>query len=305
MAGSSPYLPSTAGFGGLPEGYAAASSPEATVIPFGLEATVTFGGGTARGPAAILAASPELEFFDERWWCEPARRIAIRTLAEPVIAQPVEAALDQLAGLVDTELGAGRFPLVLGGEHSITPGAIRPAVARHPDLVLLHVDAHADLRDGYLGERFSHASAIRRCLDHPGVRVVSFGIRNLSGEEARFLEEHRDRVQVFWGHDRTRWDLDRAAAWLRDRPVWITFDVDGLDASLMPATGTPEPGGLFWDDAMRVLELGAGCAGEVVGADVNELAPIAGMQAPDFVAARLAYRVLAFALLGVPHGPPL
>ena len=190
----------------------------------------------------------------------------------------------------------GKFPMVFGGEHSITPGAIRPFVARHEQLVLLHFDAHADLRDGYLGERYSHASAIRRCLDYPNVSVVSLGIRNISQSELSFYEANKDRVHIFWAKDKPRCDLEALKPLLESKTVYLTFDVDGFDASLMPATGTPEPGGLFWDEVMSVLEF-AREACNIAGADVNELAPIENFHSPNFVAAKLAYKILSHALL--------
>ena len=158
------------------------------VIPFGLEASVSYGGGTAAGPAAILAASQQLELYDEELGREPYLDYGVAALREPAIARPIEAALDQLAGLVETVLEQGKFPFVLGGEHSLTAGAIRPFVARHQDLVVLQLDAHADLRDGYLGERYSHAAAMRRVLDHAGVSLVSVGIRAISKAEVEFYE---------------------------------------------------------------------------------------------------------------------
>ena len=281
-------------------GEGAARRPQdaaALVIPFPLEATVTFGGGTARGPEAIIAASPELEFFDETLGLEPCHAFGIATLEAPRVRTPVAAAVDQIASLVSEALAAGHFPLVLGGEHSLTAGAVRPFAGRYSDLVVLQFDAHADLRDDYRGERHNHGCAMRRVLDAAHVRLVSVGLRNISVDEADFYERNRDRVSVHWARNRADWDLAEIVAPLEGKPVYVTFDVDGFDASLMPATGTPEPGGLFWDDAMAVLEAAAS-AGTVVGADVVELAPIDGIHSCDFTAAKLAYKVLSLALTG-------
>ncbi|WP_421791268.1 agmatinase [Hyphobacterium sp.] len=282
------------GFLGLEEQLAPADAPLVRVIPFGLEASVTFGGGTSKGPAAMIAASHEVELFDETLWREPVEAFRVETLVEPSIPAKVEPALDMLASLTDEALKEGAFPIVLGGEHSITPGAIRPFLERYPDLILLHFDAHADLRDGYEGEHYSHAAAIRRCLDAPDLEVVSLGIRNISKEEIPFLEANRHRVHIHWAKDKRNWSLDEIIAPLKDRPIYVTFDVDGLDASLMPATGTPEPGGLFWDDVIPVLEA-ATKVGKFVGADVNELAPIEGFHGPNFIAAKLAYKIMSLA----------
>lgn len=277
-----------------------AASPEkarAVVIPFGLEASVSYGSGTKDGPAAILKASQQLELFDEELWREPYADYGIAALREPKIATPIAAALDQLEGMVEGVLAAGHFPFVLGGEHSLTAGAIRPFARRHPDLVVLQFDAHADLRDGYQGEPYSHAAAMRRVLDHPGVSLVSVGIRAISAGEATFLEANRHRIHIYWGKDQARWKIDEIVAHLRGRPVYVTFDIDALDASVMPATGTPTPGGLSYLLATEILRRAAE-AGRIVGADLVELAPMAGFHACDFTAAQLAYKMLSYALSG-------
>lgn len=271
------------------------AAAKAVVIPFGLEASVSYGGGTAQGPEAIIAASPKLEFFDETLWCEPYRQFGIATLEAPEIAPGVEAALAQLEALVEAVLAGGRFPLTLGGEHSLTAGAIRPFATRHRDLVVLQFDAHSDLRDGYLGEHYSHAAAMRRVLDHESVSLISVGIRATDMSEVPFIEANPERVTIYWAKDRRRWNIEEIVAPLQGRPVYITFDVDGFDSSLMPATGTPEPGGFFFDEACEILRA-ASQAGTVIGADIVELAPIAGLHACEFTAAKLAYKLLTYAL---------
>ncbi len=286
------FMPLEEGFLGLEEHLAPEDAPRVRIIPFGMEATVSYGGGTARGPAAMIAASHEVELFDEDLWRQPVEAFRVETLIEPKIPARAEAALDLLAKLVGDAVANDAFPMTFGGEHSITAGAIRPMLKRWPDLMLLHFDAHADLRDGYEGEHYSHAAAIRRCLDHPSLEIVSIGIRNISAEEIPFLEANGDRISIHWAKDKSSWDLEDIIAPLRGRPVYVTFDVDGFDASLMPATGTPEPGGLFWDDVMPILKR-AGEVAEIVGADVNELAPQPGLHSADFVAAKLAYKILA------------
>jgi agmatinase len=290
-------LPSDRGFLGLPaeEAYPAAADARAVIVPFGLEATVSYGGGTAAGPAAILEASHQVELFDEEFWCEPVADYGVATLAPLTPATPVAAALDQLEPAVRGIMDAGKFPLTLGGEHSLTAGAIRPFVARYPDMAILHFDAHADLRDGYEGEPFSHAAALRRCLDQGDMELVSLGIRNISAEEIPFLEANRERIHIHWAKDMRSWDPAVIVKPLAGRPVYLTFDLDGFDASLMAATGTPEPGGMFWDDALAVIRAAAGVC-EIVGADVVELAPKPNLHACDFLAAKLAYKILSYAL---------
>ena len=268
----------------------------AVVIPFGLEASVSYGGGTAAGPAAILEASHQLELYDEELGCEPYRAWGVAALREPAIKPGIDAALDQLAGLVDGVLAQGKFPFVLGGEHSLTPGAIRPIAARHPGLVVLQFDAHADLRDGYQGERYSHAAAMRRVLDLAGVSLVSVGIRAVSTEEVAFYDANRDRITIHWAKDQARWDIEAIVAPLRGRPVYVTFDIDALDSAVMPATGTPTPGGLGYWQALGILRQACEVAGQVVGADLVEFAPIPGLHACDYTAAALAYKMLAYAL---------
>ena len=294
------YMPPRAAF--LEPERQDADRPEAAravVIPFGLEASVSYGHGTRHGPAAILKASHALELFDEELWCEPYLDWGVATLRVPKIASPNAAALTQLAGIVETVLDQGRFPLTLGGEHALTAGAIRPFAQRFPDLVVLQLDAHADLRDGYQGEEFSHAAAMRRLLDvvpdTGAISLVQVGIRAISAGEIPFLRSHSHRIRVFWGKDRKLWDIEQMVAPLAGRPVYITFDVDALDPSIMPATGTPEPNGLAFDDALAILKRACE-VGTVVGADIVELAPMAGYHAADYTAARLAYKILSYAL---------
>lgn len=285
------------GFLGLTEDQAVDyHTAKAVIIPFGLEASVSYGGGTSKGPQAMIDASHQVELFDEHFWCEPYKHIGVVTLPEPSIHSDIEKAIDQLEAIVQTVLNDGKFPLTFGGEHSITPGAIRPFVKQHKNLVILHFDAHADLRDGYDGVHYSHASALRRCLDHDSVTLVSLGIRNISLDEIPFLETNRHRIHIHWGKDKAHWNLEDILKPLRDRPIYLTFDVDGLDGSVMSATGTPEPGGLFWQETMDIIEA-ASKVGTIVGADINELAPKPNLHACDFLAAKLAYKILAFSFL--------
>lgn len=281
-----------------PEESVSYNDAKAVIVPFGLEASVSYGGGTSKGPEAIIKASHEVELFDEQLWCEPFRDIGIATLKEPNIDSNLPKALEQLEHIVHTLLNDKKFPLVLGGEHAITAGAIRPYAQKFDNLAILHFDAHADLRDGYEGEHYSHASALRRCLDDSAVKnhgkniqLVSCGIRNISAEEIPFLDANRNRIHIYWAKDKKHWNTEEIVSHLKGKPVYLTFDVDGLDSSLMPATGTPEPGGLFWDEAMHIITE-VSKAATIVGADINELAPIKGWHACDFLAAKLAYKIL-------------
>jgi agmatinase len=290
------YLPGKASF--LDPVRADADQPasaRAVVVPFGLEASVSYGSGTAAGPAAILKASQQLELYDEELGREAYLDYGVAALREPPIARPIEAALDQLACLVEAVLRQGKFPFVLGGEHSLTAAAVRPLLARHRDLMVLQFDAHADLRDGYLGERYSHAAAMRRVLDHAGVSLIQVGLRSVSAAEVAYMQEHRDRISAYWAKDQGTWDMDGMLRRLAGRPLYVSFDIDVLDAAVMPATGTPTPGGLGYWQALALLRR-ACAAGSVVGADLVEFAPIAGLHAYDYTAAALAYKLLSYAL---------
>ena len=267
--------------------------PKVIVVPFGLEKTVSYGGGTKNGPKEIIKASHQVELFDEELNKEPYKEIGIKTLKPFPIKKNIKEALKQLSRINEQIISSDKFPFVFGGEHSITPGSIKPIVEKYEDLTLLHFDAHADLRESYQGEKFSHASAIKRCLDFRNVKVVSFGIRNLSKPEMDFYENNRDRVEIFWGKDKKNWDLSKIDKFFANKTVYITFDVDGFDASIMPATGTPEPGGLLWEDVLPIIKKVCQIS-NIVGADINELAPIKNFDTYNFLVAKLAYKILAY-----------
>ena len=263
------------------------------VVPFGLEKTVSYGGGTSKGPAEIIKASHQVELFDEDLNKEPYKSIGIKTLKPFPIKKNIVDALKQIENINKLLIDKKKFPLILGGEHSLTSGAIRPFVKKFDKLCLLHFDAHADLRNNYNGNKFSHASAIRRCLDNSNVSVVSFGIRNISSSEICFLKRNHKRIKIFWAKDKSRWNLNQLKEIIRNKKVYLTFDVDGLDSSLMPATGTPEPGGLFWDETINIIKIAAQSA-HIVGADINELSPIKGFDSYNFLVAKLAYKIIAY-----------
>ena len=267
--------------------------PKVIVVPFGLEKTVSYGSGTKNGPREIIKASHQVELFDEELNNEPYREIGIKTIKPFTIKKKISDALDQLSAINKEILLKNKFPMVFGGEHSITSGSIKPFVDKYKQITLLHFDAHADLRESYQGEKFSHASAIKRCLDFKNVNVVSFGIRNLSRPEMNFYNNNKDRIEIFWGKDKKNWDLSQLDKLFHDRTVYITFDVDGFDASIMPATGTPEPGGMLWEDVLPIIKKVCKVS-NVVGADISELAPIKNFNSYNFLVAKLAYKILAY-----------
>ena len=266
------------------------------VVPFGLEKTVSYGGGTRNGPKEIIKASHQVELYDEELNCEPFKKIGIKTLKPFKIEKNVKKALSVMSKINQDILEKKLFPMTLGGEHSITSGCISPFTKKFKNICLLHFDAHADLRDSYNGEKFSHASAIRRCLDYPNVNVISFGIRNISKEEIPFLKRNSKRIKIFWAKDKSKWDLNKFERLINNKNVYITFDVDGLDSGIMPATGTPEPGGLFWDETLNILKIAAKNS-NIVGADLNELSPIKGFNSYNFLAAKLVYKILSYKFL--------
>ncbi len=263
------------------------------VVPFGLEKTVSYGGGTKNGPKEIIKASHQVELFDEELNKEPYKKIGIKTLKPFSIKKKITSALTQLSKINEKIISQQKFPMVLGGEHSITVGAIKPFIKKYKKIIILHFDAHADLRESYKGERYSHASAIKRCLDYKNVKVVSFGIRNLSQYEMNFYKKNKDRIKIFWSKDKKDWNLNQLVKIFKNKNVYITFDVDGFDSSIMPATGTPEPGGMLWEDVLPIIKKVCK-ASNVIGADINELAPIKNFDSYNFLVAKLTYKILAY-----------
>ena len=257
------------------------------IVPFGLEKTVSYGGGTRNGPKEIIKASHQVELYDEELNCEPYKKIGIKTLKPFKIHKNIKKALKKMSDINEEILNKKLFPLTLGGEHSITPGCIAPFVKRYKKLCLLHFDAHADLRESYNGEKFSHASAIKRCLDYKNVSVISFGIRNISLNEIPYLKKNSSRINIFWAKNKLKWNLEKFKSLIKNKTVYLTFDVDGLDSSIMPATGTPEPGGLLWDETLNIIRIAAKNS-NIVGADINELSPIKGFNSYNFLVAKLS-----------------
>ena len=288
------YLSNKNGFLGVDNNFN--FSPKVVVVPFGLEKTVSYGGGTKNGPREIIKASHQVELYDEELNCAPYKKIGIKTLKPFKIDKNIQAALRKISNINSLLLKKKLFPLTLGGEHSITPGCIEPFTKNFKNLCILHFDAHADLRQSYNGEKFSHASAIRRCLDHKNVSIISFGIRNISGSEVKYLNKNKSRIKIFWAKDKSKWNLQSFKKHIKNKNVYLTFDVDGFDSSIMPATGTPEPGGLFWDETLNILKIAAKNS-NIVGGDINELSPIKGFNSYNFLVAKLAYKILSYKFL--------
>jgi len=285
-------LPHT--FLGLDESASSLERAKAVILPVPYEATTSWGGGTRGGPRAILEASRYVELWDQ----EAGKALSvmgIHTLPAMELTREgpggamreLEEAYGRLLAVLD-----GRFPVLLGGEHSISAPAIRAAAAHFGTRIsVLQMDAHADLRAAYEGTPFSHASAMYRVLDVAD--VVGVGIRGISREEVDVAGGTEGVTLVYademWAND--EW-MDRALEALGD-PVYLTFDVDYLDPSLMPSTGTPEPGGGDWYRTLKFLRR-VFQERTVLGMDVVELAPIPGLPAPDFLVAKLVYKLLGY-----------
>jgi agmatinase len=285
-----PSLPTN--FGLLPEEQADYASSRVAVLPVPFERTVSYGRGTAAGPAAILRASQSMELYDEELRFEPAE-IGIATLP-PFLPEAFDlgSAMAELEVECRRHLDAGKFLLTLGGEHSLTIAPVRAAKAVHGEIGVVQFDAHADLREEFEGTPYSHAAVMRRVADE-GLPTLPIGIRSLSKPEAEFA--HEAGIPIVWAHELDELEGNRYERLLAALPgkVYLTFDIDYFDPSLVPGTGTPEPGGGGWHPTMRLLSRLFETK-EVVAMDVVELAPIGGQPASDFVAAKLAYKCLGY-----------
>ncbi len=270
------------------------------VLPAPYEHTSSYIRGSDRGPSAILDASCQVEFYDEQLKCEPFREWGgIATATALDLGEKVDrAAVDAIEQFVSPYVGTGRFLVTLTGEHTGALGAIRAHAKRYPDMCVVQIDAHGDLREAYQGNPFSHASVMARVVEG-GQSLVQVGIRSISQEEIARIEK-TDRITTFFAAnilDPSGPYEGKASRWIPDivaacrGPVYLTFDCDGLDASMIPALGTPEPGGLGWYDALNLVAALANGPG-IVGMDVSEIAPIEGFVAPQFTIARLIYRML-------------
>jgi N1-aminopropylagmatine ureohydrolase len=284
-------------FLGVPAELKPKRAPKAAILPIPYDLTASYQPGARRGPLAILEASTHLETYDEELGCETWEEVGIETLP-PVVPDTSgpAATLERVERVAREAVGGGSFLVGLGGEHSVTAPLVRAARAGHPRLGVLQLDAHADLRDSFEGSPHNHACVMHRLVDE-GVQIAQVGVRSLTGEEQTLIRERSictvlapEAVEA----PVESW-IGRVLAAL-PREVYVTVDLDVLDPSVMPATGTPEPGGLDWYRTLAVVRAVAR-ARRIVGFDVVELAPIAGLVAPDFLAAKLVYRLLGYAFL--------
>ena len=250
------------------------------ILPCPHEATTSYGKGAKNGPAAILKASQHVETFDEELGVEPYRKALIYT------EKPVS--IVDLKKSVTGHLIAQKIPVILGGEHSITPYAVKALAEKHKDLSVLQLDAHADLRDSYKGNKNNHACVMRRVLEIcPAVQV---GVRSISAEEWEWAKQGGQLKKI---HFAEKLELVDKIEDQLSKNVYLTIDVDVFDPAVIPSTGTPEPGGLFWQEVLDILK-GVCAARNVVGFDVVELAPRRGENAPDFTIAKLIYKLIGY-----------
>jgi agmatinase len=305
-AGNAPTPPLDLPFGDMLGVWGDSQALSAMMLPAPLEYTVCYGQGTAQGPAAILVASRQMELYDEVLdWVPMQAGIGTQPVPSYAGLEQTEA-LAQIEAAVAGALAHGHLPVTLGGEHSLTPACLRAvqAAAEFAPLGLISFDAHADMRASYEGTPLSHACAMRRALEIPGLRALELGIRSISPEEVHDLRTLRPALEIVWAHEMSQMLLNQIS--LNQAPfsdllgrlperVYVTVDLDVFDPAVMPAVGTPEPGGIGWYDFLRMFQLIAEQK-QIVGLDVVELAPLPGLSHPDFFAAKLVYRMLSYTL---------
>ncbi len=288
-------------FAALPPEFSNWERAGVAILPVPYDGTASYRGGARRGPRAILEASPQLELYDEELQIEPYR-VGIATLPPLDVVLDPEAMVERVEQAVLGVLQSEKFPVVLGGDHSITVGVVRALRERYGPLSVLQLDAHADLRDEYQGSRLSHACVARRLVEL-GCSLVQIGIRSLTRDDAEFIRQQEAVVAVYARE--IRFDSGSGSGFnsgsaralealeqLRS-PVYISVDLDVFDPGEVPAVGTPEPGGLRWYEVLAILRK-AFERFEVVGCDVVELCPVEGLIAPDFAAARLVYKLIGY-----------
>ena len=259
---------------------------KAAIIPVPWDAMVSYGKGAGFGPDAIIGASQQVETYDEELKRDLSDLPLFLRDPVPSINSSPEVMMDAIEEVVAEVAEAGQIPVLLGGDHSVSIAPTRYFAKKYKGLGILHLDAHSDLRSEWEGSPFSHACALRPAYDL-GAKLVQVGIRSTTKEIEEECREHR---KVFWGQNVPVKDIIDA---LPEESIYITVDVDVFDPSVMPATGTPEPGGLYWNDVLKVLR----CAVEkrnVVGFDVVELSPIAGLHYPEFTIARLLTKFFGY-----------
>lgn len=284
-------------FLGLPDEHSSYERAAVLVLPIPFEATVSYGGGTRHGPAAIVEASQQVELYDREFDREPAIEYGVHTLPALELADEPEAAVAQIAAATAAAAASGKLLVGLGGEHTVSVGFGRGLLdAVGGPLTVVQIDAHSDLRDEYEDTPYSHACIARRLLEMDGIeQVLQLGIRSVCTEEVQFVRANPQRARVWYSEQVHAGDWrDELIERIRGRRVYLTIDVDGLDPSIVQATGTPEPDGLTWAETLQILRTVTAYA-TVVGLDCVELAPLDNLHASDFAVAKLVYKTISYA----------
>lgn len=281
-------------FGGIDSRFSSLEAATFVVLPVPYDLTSTYQAGSRLGPAAILDASSHMELFDEELGRETYLAGIHTAPAVDPDARGPETMIATVRQKVDEILSLGKVPILLGGEHSISLGAVQAMRDRYANISVLQLDAHADLRESYQGSPYSHASVARRIYEL--CPLVQVGIRSMSAEEALFIAEKAIRSFPDYIISQDREWCETVCEHL-EGDVYISLDLDVLDPAIMPSTGTPEPGGITWRDVLQLIRhVSVRCS--VRGFDVVELSPIPGMVAPDFLAAKLVYRIMGYLTSG-------
>lgn len=280
-------------FGDITEDWAGFKKSRVVIIQAPYEGTLTYLKGAARGPQAIIDASTNMELFDDELGVETYKTgIYTSPPLEFIPGEAPEEAIDKVENAVNDVLQANKFPVILGGEHSITVGAVKAAKKAFPDLSVLHLDAHYDLRDEYKGSKNNHACVARRIREISP--VVEVGVRGLSKEGKDFLDTSPAGLNIMSVYDILETaDWKKKASRMLSDNVYITVDLDVLDPSLMPSVGTPEPGGFGWYEFLDFLKVITKDK-KIAGFDIVELSPRAGFIAPDFLVAKIIYKLLGY-----------
>lgn len=285
-------------FLGLAPEYSDAEQAGVLVLPIPFEATVSFGGGTVKGPEAIIAASQQVELYDREFDGEPALEYGVHTLPPLELPEDSVAAIEMIAEATAQAAASGKLVVGLGGEHTVSVGFGRGLVqAVGGPVTLVQIDAHADLRDEYEDSPYSHACIARRLVEDRTVeQVLQLGIRSVCAEEVQFARQNPERVRIWYAEEVHAGDWrEELVARLAGKRVYLTIDVDGLDPAIVPATGTPEPDGLTWVETLDIVRLVCQSA-QIVGIDCVELAPYPGQHAADFAVAKLLYKTISYAM---------
>lgn len=275
-------------FLGLPD------HPEAKValIPAPLEITTSWQKGTKEAPIEILKVSPNLEFFDEETELEPQEVLGFYTYPVPELPFDMDSALNFISNNLREVLKEKKFPIIIGGEHTVTLGIIKVLKEVYKNLKILHLDAHFDLRDEYLGSKVSHATVMRRIYEM-GVPVLSVGVRTLCKEEHEFIKNNK--IPFIWMKDfrkKPEESIKKIEDFIKEGEIYLTLDVDVFDPSIAPGVGTPEPGGMDWYEFLQILKLVVRY--NLIGMDIVEVKPISGNAITEYLAAKIIFKVSAY-----------